>query len=124
MSDTISVDELAPRFELICKGEIELVSKQVTADTVAVGKDCADDLKRTSPKRDYAEAKHYAPGWKCDVRSGDDGGKQVVVHNVTKPGLTHLLEHGHGGPHPAPAVPHIEAAYQRMCDELDSRLGR
>ena len=53
----------------------------------------------------------YAKGWKSTMHHAADGSPFAVVHNVKKPGLTHLLEHGHGGPHPAKARPHIEAAY-------------
>nr|DAF27107.1 MAG TPA: hypothetical protein [Caudoviricetes sp.] len=54
----------------------------------------------------------------------DSGAGFVVrVHNAKSPGLTHLLEHGHGGPHPAPAHPHIEKAANEAFSELDRRMG-
>ena len=64
-------------------------------------------LKDASPKR----TGKYAKGWKSTMHHAADGSPFAIVHNVKKPGLTHLLEHGHGGPHPAKARPHIEGAY-------------
>ena len=64
-------------------------------------------LKDASPKL----TGKYAKGWKSTMHHAADGSPFAVVHNVKKPGLTHLLEHGHGGAHPAKARPHIEAAY-------------
>ena len=64
-------------------------------------------LKDASPKL----TGKYAKGWKSTMHHAADGSPFAVVHNAKKPGLTHLLEHGHGGPHPAKARPHIEASY-------------
>ena len=36
----------------------------------------------------------YAKGWKVDVNRGRLG-TTVTIYNEKKPGLTHLLEHGH-----------------------------
>lgn len=86
---------------------------QATADSVV------KDLKDTSPK----QTGKYAKGWTSDMHHAADGSPYVRVHNAKKPGLTHLLEHGHGGPHPAKAKPHIEAAYERGVAFLSDRMG-
>lgn len=52
----------------------------------------------------------------------DPGAKAYRIHNKAKPGLTHLLEKGHGGPHPARAHPHIADAAQAGVDDLERRM--
>ena len=51
--------------------------------------------------------KHYKSGWTSRVTVANSRTYARVVHNRTKYRLTHLLEHGHGGPYPAGARPHI-----------------
>ncbi len=77
-------------------------------------------LKETSPKL----TGKYAKGWTNKMHHAADGSPFAVVHNVKKSGLTHLLEHGHGGPHPAKAKPHIEAAYYAGVRHLDERMNK
>lgn len=50
----------------------------------------------------------YAKGWAS--KNTDRGGRGTygrVVYQRSSPGLAHLLQHGHGGPRPAGAHPHI-----------------
>lgn len=49
----------------------------------------ANKLKKHSPRG--KGKRHYAEGWKKKrVQKGE-----YIVHNTTKPGLTHLLNNGH-----------------------------
>lgn len=89
-------------------------------DARRVAQECADDLKRTSPKS-RSHGKHYASGWKAQERVHGDR-ISYIVGNTAKPGLTHLLEKGHGGRCPAPAYPHIEPAYNRARAKLIGKL--
>lgn len=50
----------------------------------------------------------YSKGWTS--KNTDQGGRGTygkTVYQRTEPRLAHLLQHGHGGPHPAGAHPHI-----------------
>ena len=100
--------------------QIEL-DDAIRADVAEVGQSCASALKKTSPKR-KTSGKHYRNGWVSDVTQYKVGGWKCVVHNRLKPGLTHLLEHGHGGPKPAPPHPHIEAAANDAAKEIEGRM--
>ena len=60
--------------------------KKAMNDTAKkVAKDCAADLKANSPGDG-----DYSGGWKASK-----DGTAWVVHNASKPGLTHLLNNGH-----------------------------
>ncbi len=76
-------------------------------------------LKETSPVGSHD--RHYNAGWTVQTQGARSGlGIRVVVHNKTKPGLTHLLEHGHvlrnGGR--ASARPHIAAVNETAQREF------
>lgn len=87
-------------------------------DCMEAGQGAAKALRSSSPRL----SGRYRSGWRADME--DSGAGFVVrVHNAKSPGLTHLLEHGHGGPHPAPAHPHIEKAANEAFSELDRRMG-
>jgi hypothetical protein len=84
-------------------------------------------LKETSPVGSHS--RHYNAGWTVQTQGARSGlGIRVVVHNKTKPGLTHLLEHGHvlrnGGR--ASARPHIaavnDAAQKQFIEEVEKAL--
>ena len=81
----------------------EKVNKAVSAGAKAT--------KRTLALNSPELTGEYAKGWRIK-NSYSGGSKKAVVYQAKKPGLTHLLEHGHGGPHPAGAHPHIELAYE------------
>lgn len=66
-------------------------------------KDVIKDTKTAAPTR----SGEYRKGWSSTVTSDNSREYGAVVHNKKKPGLAHLLEHGHGGQHPASAKPHI-----------------
>lgn len=100
--------------------QIEL-DDAIRADVAEVGQSCASALKKSSPKR-KTSGKHYRNGWVADTTQYEVGGWKCVVHNRLKPGLTHLLEHGHGGPKPAPPHPHIEAAANDAAKEIEGRM--
>lgn len=72
----------------------------------AVDKTAKEIAKRTKTNSPKLTGK-YARGWGATVQDKNSHLYVKVVHNKNKAGLTHLLEHGHGGPHPAGAHPHI-----------------
>ena len=67
-------------------------------------RETVNQIKGTAP----VETGMYAKGWtsKSTSRSGR-GAYGKTVYQRSKPGLAHLLEHGHGGPRPAGAHQHI-----------------
>lgn len=72
----------------------------------AADKTAKEIIKRTkagSPRK----TGEYRKGWRSTVEKANSRQYETVVHNSPKYRLTHLLEHGHGGPAPAPAHPHI-----------------
>lgn len=93
------------------------VRETAEKDIEAVAKETAERLKATSPKN----TGKYAKGWAVKKN-----GKDIVVHNRTKPGLTHLLEKGHakvsGGRVPGKA--HIAPAEEWAAEELARRIER
>ena len=103
-------DEVREKSEAICK---------------KVASECRAELKKTSPKG--SSNKHYADGW--SVKRIQVGHLvSFVVRNAKKPGLTHLLEHGHviknqyGTYGRAPAHPHMAEAEEKYVKELEARL--
>lgn len=81
--------------------------------------ECAEDIKRLSPKK----SGKYADGWTTTKLSRKSKGVErygVRVYNATSYQLTHLLENGHlivnkiGGVGWASAKPHIDPAFQSI----------
>lgn len=64
--------------------KIEKITRKVAQDT-------ARQLKGSSPK----ESGKYASGWRMKSTPIVGSGTSYTVYNGAKPGLTHLLEHGH-----------------------------
>lgn len=117
---SVKADGFASAMNRIVGQYGEDVRHALASDVRAAGQACAKGLRSTSPRR----TGRYAKGWTSDERSEGDGSVTVTVHNKTKPGLTHLLEHGHGGPHPAGAHPHIEAAANEAFADMERRLSQ
>lgn len=112
---------VASQIEGLVRDVARDVRAQARSDVADVADACAKALRKSSPKS-AARGRHYRSGWTSDL--GEEGWASVAtVFNRRKPGLTHLLEHGHGGPHPAPAHPHIEAAASAAISDLARRTG-
>ena len=94
LADAIG-DILAEYSDEIARGTKECVQKAARAGVKA--------LKETSPRRPNGGG--YAKGWTAEVKEGRLGAK-ATLHNKTKPGLVHLLEHGHEPSTP----PHVHVA--------------
>lgn len=112
---TIDLDkEIADALSEYAEGVQEDVNEIIT-DT---GKETVKELKSTSPKR----LGDYRKGWAVKNVSQKATEKVVTVYNRTDYQLTHLLEHGHGGPAPADARPHIAAAEAKAAEKLEERV--
>lgn len=100
------------------------VVKEMRPAIEKVAKEGVKKLKSTSPKSGKSKRK-YANGWraKSEVKRF---GAESIVYNATKPGLTHLLEHGHakvGGGRVA-AIPHIQPVDEWISKEVVTELQR
>lgn len=120
----ISIDSLAEEvikalneYKDIAEGDFEEVAK-------SVAKEGAKKLKATSPRGSGKGRKgHYANGWGVTYERKGNGKFRFTVHNKKKPGLAHLLEHGHqlrqGGK--AKAIVHIKPVEEWCNEEFEKR---
>lgn len=95
-------------------GEVKDAAEE---DCRAAAQVALDAVKAASPGRG-----RYAGGWTMEPDAEDMSAKAYRIYNARKPGLTHLLEKGHGGPSPAPAHPHIADAAEAGIAELERRM--
>lgn len=118
-SITIAPDQLASVVDGAVCAHMAVAKEATEEDIQATADSVVKDLKATSP----VKTGEYAKGWTNDMHHDAAGSPYNRIHNAKKPGLTFLLEHGHDGPHPAKAKPHIEAAYERGVAFLTDRMG-
>lgn len=88
----------------------------------------AVDAGARATKGDLAKSPHkvsgdYNRGWRIERKGRGSGRVVMVVRNKKRYMLSHLVEKGHGGPHPAPAHPHIEPAAKHGSETVLKRLG-
>ncbi len=83
------------------------VMEQIEEEADRIAKEAVDELKKTSP----VQTGDYAKGW---AKKKD--GKNIVIYNRQKPGLTHLLEKGHAlrGGGRTKAYPHIAPVEEKV----------
>lgn len=109
------------------------VAAQAEVDAAAqeVGKECAKELRRTSPKRVGKYGGWYAKGWTSAVTLKNSRFVRVHVYNKNAPQISHLLEHGHakanggrveGIPHIAPAEEKAVKTFTRKVEEALSQV--
>ncbi len=94
------------------------VERQAEEDSRAAAKVALDAVKGASPRK----SGKYARGWAMEPDAEDASAKAYRIYNKSKPGLTHLLEKGHGGPHPAGPHVHIAPAAEAGIAELQRRI--
>lgn len=102
------------------------VVNRANAAAKRAAQDCAKDLRRTSPKK----TGKYAKGWTSKLTSKSVLGTEIyTVHNRAKPGLTHLLEHGHlkvlfgnRTTERVAGIPHIAPAEQRAIEQFEREV--
>lgn len=101
----------ASKLEATVKADLEAYERATYTEIKKAVDETAREAKTKtaaeSPKTDSGSRKHYYKGWGAKTVSDNSRRYEVTVYNKVKPGLTHLLEHGHGGPAPASAHPHI-----------------
>lgn len=118
----VSMDDFAKAVS----GELALFSADASAALEkaadATSRKVMRDTKAASPTKTGG----YKRGWARTVTANNTRQYTVVVHDKKKPGLTHLLEHGHGGPQPAGAHPHIvkdDETQRIFLENLRKELG-
>lgn len=93
-----------------------------------VAQEGVQHLKKGSP-RQSGRGRHYATGWRVKIEEKRLS-VSAVLHNATKPGLTHLLEHGHAkrGGGRVRAIPHIKPVEEwiakKVVIELEKELSK
>lgn len=84
-------------------------AKELTEDAVqaSIDKTAKEVVAKTKGAAPMKTGK-YKRGWSSKTtKKNGRGAYGRTVYNRTKYGLAHLLQHGHGGPRPARAIPHI-----------------
>ncbi len=80
-------------------------------------------LRTTSPRRTKTERRHYATGWRFSKETGNLK-FNIIIHNTSKPHLSHLIENGHLMPNGsrAKAYPHIAPVQEQVNKEFEKKV--
>jgi len=116
----ISVDQLANE---IAKGLAEYtkdIIEGIDEASERIAKNAVKELKAESPKK----TGEYAKGWvkKTEKKFGETNSH--IIYNKNKPGLTHLLEHGHAkrGGGRVQGKPHIRPVEDQVINEFTAEV--
>ena len=90
MAKAVGLDGLAEALTEILEEYQTEVERGVRECVQRVAKAGVKALKETSPR----QTGEYAAGWTSEVKEGRLGAT-ATIYNKDKPGLVHLLEHGH-----------------------------
>jgi len=115
MAKAISIDRLS---DAISK-TLMTYSEDVTAAVKDAAKTVADETAKEIAAASPRKSGKYARGWKTKIAFDSPFERRVIIYNKAKPQITHLLEHGHAGPRPAPAHPHIRHAEQKAIEKFE-----
>ncbi|MBQ2680453.1 MAG: hypothetical protein IJF97_00800 [Eggerthellaceae bacterium] len=115
---TVEVEQLGNEIAAIISDYEHKLVQASRKDVMAAARVSLEQLKTSSPRRTGMYAGNWAIKGHVDVL----GQTAVVYEKAPSYRLTHLLEHGHGGPAPAPAYPHIGAAAEAGAAELQRRI--
>ncbi len=121
MSERVSIDRMA---DAIMEGLTEYAGLATDGMKAAVQKSAKtvkSEISANAPKR----TGKYAGSWTTKKTRESSDALEITVYS-RKPGLPHLLEHGHakrGGGRVA-ARPHIAAAEQHGIEQLEQEIER
>lgn len=120
----ISIDSLAEEVIKALNEYKDIAEEDFEEVAKSTAKEGAKKLKATSPRGSGKGRKgHYANGWGVTYERKGNGKFRFTVHNKKKPGLAHLLEHGHqlrqGGR--AKAIVHIKPVEEWCNEEFEKR---
>lgn len=128
MAEIISADELASYIDKVLDEYGDKARDAIEAAAVGVSHAAKNKVRAEAPER----TGKYKSGWDTKLYK-DRLSVEAVVYNGVRPGLTHLLEHGHeikiyghalaNGGRTKPQV-HIQPAEQWAIEEFVKRIER
>lgn len=112
----INIDDLAAEITLAVKEYTEDVSTAIEKEVDIQSRELVKAIRNDAPEK----TGEYKKGWTRKKLRDGNGQAAYVVYNKAKPGLAHLLEHGHakrGGGRVA-GRPHIRPNTERTEKQL------
>ena len=103
MEIKVSADE----FEKAAQDAMTDFGRRTRENVRAAVDKTASQVTRKTKSASPAKTGKYKAGWASRVTEQSNVQYQKTVYNKDRYMLTHLLEKGHGGPHPAGPHPHI-----------------
>lgn len=125
----IDIDVNFDAFQEMIETVLDEFDDELTAEADRIFKESAAELRdllvETSPyDDDNKTGRHYKDGWTVSVEKfGND--KIYIIHNKTKPGLTHLLEYGWVSEKTGEIVgryPRINKSYTEIQEKIFEKL--
>ncbi len=118
--DNISIDQLANEIAKGLKEYSQDVIEGIDEASERIAKNAVKELKAKSPKK----TGEYAKGWakKTEKKFGETNSH--IIYNKNKPGLAHLLEHGHAkrGGGRVQGKPHIRPVEEQIIEEFTAEV--
>lgn len=122
-----SIESLSIEIAALMEEYAADVAEDMKAGAKEVTKEAVKELKQNSPVGDGSGTKgHYKDGWASKAVSESAQSISLSIYNKKKPGLTHLLEKGHGkrGGGRVEGIQHIEPAERNAAEEYERCLRR
>lgn len=121
MAKRSNADRFAADVQKILAEYAGSVRENVDEVTKAVARKGAQAVRRAAASA-VGGTGEYARGWTSKVESGRFGSSGVIYNK--KPGLPHLLEHGHANRNGGrtPGRPHIAAAAEQIVREFEEEV--
>lgn len=116
----VSVDGMEDAFRHIVEERLNEMQADTKKAVSKGGRAVIKSIQASGAFKDVTGA--YRAGWRMKTDGGTLSGYVATVYNADRPGLAHLIEKGHGGPHPAGAHPHIAPAYEGGVKVFESAL--
>lgn len=115
MEIKVSADE----FEKAAQDVVTDFGRRTRENVRAAVDKTASQVTRKTKSASPTKTGKYKAGWASRVTEQSNVQYQKTVYNKDRYMLTHLLEKGHGGPHPAGPHPHIvkDEETQRIFEE-------
>ena len=121
MGQTVSVSGMASAINEILEDYADLADDTMRKAVKKSAKTVKDEISANAPAR----TGKYAKSWKTQTTKSDSHALEITVYSG-KPGLPHLLEHGHakrnGGR--TKAIPHIAPAEELGAEQLEQDIER
>ncbi len=120
----VGVGDMAGEIMDILQEYAGFCTDEMKESAVEVAKDAKKELKKRSPEGEGSRKGHYKDGWTYSVGKDSAYSIGVTVHNKKKPGLAHLLEHGHAkrGGGRVEGIKHIAPVETQVQEEYVKKL--